>query len=172
MRVLFVHGLESSPKGTKAVYLANEFETLTPPMNTGDFEACMAQQAAAIKAFKPDVVVGSSFGGLVAVQLLASGAWSGPTLLLAQASFRLDPDASLPEGVPVLLVHGTRDEIIPVEHSRRLATTGTPGLVRLIEVDDTHRLVTLVETGRLADYVRQVATRRPQAPGDGNLAHP
>ena len=164
MRVLFIHGLESSPKGTKAVYLDKEFEALTPAINTGDFAACMAQQTAAIETFCPDVVVGSSFGGLVAVQLLASGAWRGPTLLLAQASFRLDPDASLPEGVPVLLVHGTRDEVIPVEHSRRLATTGTPKLVRYVEVDDTHRLLSLIETGLLADYVREVAAQGAQEP--------
>jgi pimeloyl-ACP methyl ester carboxylesterase len=156
MRVLFIHGLESSPKGTKAQYLAREFEALTPAMNTGDFAGCMALQTEAIDSFQPDVLVGSSFGGLVAVQLLADRVWRGPTLLLAQASFRLDPDASLPVDVPVLLVHGTNDEVIPVEHSRTLATTGTPELVRLIEVDDTHRLLSLVESGRLADYVHKV----------------
>ena len=94
-----------------------------------------------------------------------SGAWAGPTLLLAQASHRLDPDARLPEGVPVLLVHGTRDEVIPVEHSRRLATTGSPELVQLIEVDDGHRLLSLVKSGDLATYIRQVFALRSDQSG-------
>lgn len=155
MRVLFVHGLMSSPQGTKAVYLAERFEARTPAMNVGDFMGCVAQQAAEIDAFEPDVVVGSSFGGAVVLSLLNQGLWKGPTLLLAQAAVKMDPDARLPEGQPVLLVHGTRDEVVPIEHSRRLAQTGSPGLVRLLEVDDTHRLTGLVESDRLADLVRE-----------------
>lgn len=158
MRVLFMHGLESSPRGDKAVYLARHFEALTPAMNTGDFQACLAQQTAAIAAFAPDVVVGSSFGGALAVVLLAQGAWTGPTLLLAQASARFDPTLRLPADVPVLLVHGTRDDVVDIEGSRRLARTGTPARVRLLEVDDGHRLQTLIADDRLAELVREVAT--------------
>ncbi len=157
MRVLFMHGLESSPRGDKAVYLARHFEALTPAMDTGDFQACLEQQTAAIAEFRPDVVVGSSFGGALAVLLLVQGRWAGPTLLLAQASARFDPALRLPEGVPVLLVHGTRDDVIGIEGSRRLAATGTPERVRLVEVDDGHRLGTLLTTDRLADLVREVA---------------
>jgi predicted esterase len=157
MRVQFLHGLESSPQGNKARYLAARFETLTPAMDTSDFAACLEQQAAAIAAFRPDVVVGSSFGGALAVLLLVQGRWRGPTLLLAQAAARFDPDLALPEGAPVLLVHGTHDEVIDIEGSRRLARTGTPGRVRLVEVEDGHRLDTLLEGERLAELVREVA---------------
>lgn len=155
MRVLFVHGLMSSPQGTKAVYLAKQFDAHTPAMNVEDFMGCVAQQAAEISAFQPDVVIGSSFGGAVALTLLRQGLWKGPTLLLAQAAIKMDDDARIPDGVPVLLVHGSRDEIIPVEHSRQLARTGSPALVRLVEVDDVHRLTGLVESDRLADLVRE-----------------
>lgn len=158
-----MHGLESSPQGNKARYLARHFEARTPAMDTGDFQACYEQQAREVAAFQPDVVVGSSFGGALAVLLLVRGAWAGPTLLLAQASARFDTTLSLPEGVPVLLVHGTRDDVIDIEGSRRLARTGTPGLVRLVEVDDGHRLDSLVEADRLADLVREVGGRRQGA---------
>jgi alpha-beta hydrolase superfamily lysophospholipase len=158
-----MHGLESSPQGNKARYLARHFEAHTPAMDTGDFQACYEQQAREVAAFRPDVVVGSSFGGALAVLLLVRGAWAGPTLLLAQASARFDTTLALPEGVPVLLVHGTRDDVIDIEGSRRLARTGTPGLVRLVEVDDGHRLDSLVETDRLADLVREVGGRRQRA---------
>lgn len=157
MRVLFMHGLESSPQGNKALYLARHFEAHTPAMDTGDFQACLAQQTAAIAEFRPDVVIGSSFGGALAVLMLVRGAWTGPTLLLAQASARFDPTLELPADVPVLLVHGTRDDVIDIEGSRRLARTGTPERVRLVEVDDGHRLESLLATDRLAELVREVA---------------
>ncbi len=156
IRVLFIHGLEGSPQGTKARALAEHFEASTPAMDTGDFEACVARQAEALVEFRPDVVVGSSFGGAVAVTLLERGLWRGPTLLLAQAALHLRPPAALPDDVTVWLVHGTGDELIGVEDSRRLAATGSPDRVRLFEVDDDHSLHRVVADGRLFAWVRGV----------------
>jgi len=127
-------------------------------MDTSDFAACVELQAVTVRQFRPDVVVGSSFGGAVVVELLRRGEWSGPTLLLAQAAVRYDPRAQLPEGVPVMLVHGLRDEVIDIEDSRQLARTGSAGLVRLVEVDDVHDLRGLSESGRLVALVRETAT--------------
>ncbi|RMG06282.1 MAG: hypothetical protein D6731_26095 [Planctomycetota bacterium] len=157
MRVLFVHGLMSSPQGVKARYLAERFEALTPAMDTGDFLGCLAVQREAIASFRPEVVVGSSFGGAVLLALMHAGDWRGPALFLAQAAVALDPDARLPRGAAALLVHGLHDEVIPVEHSRRLAATGEPARTRLVEVDDGHRLLGLVERDELADRVRDAA---------------
>ena len=105
----------------------------------------------------PDVLVGSSFGGAVVVELLRRRLWRGPTLLLAQAAIRRDPQAKLPEDVPVWLIHGLGDEIVDPEDSRRLARTGNPERVRLIEVDDDHALRGLVRRGELVRYVRELA---------------
>ena len=96
MRVLYIHGLLSSPQGTKARYLSERFECLAPAMQTGDFLGCVAQQTEAVHRFAPEVVVGSSFGGAVAVTLMTQGVWTGPTLLLAQAALKMNPDARLP----------------------------------------------------------------------------
>jgi pimeloyl-ACP methyl ester carboxylesterase len=157
LRVQFVHGLEGSPRGAKARLFAAHFEASTPEMDTSDFEACVEAQAAELARFRPDVLVGSSFGGAVAVELLRRGLWCGPTLLLAQAARRRDPEARLPEGVPVWIVHGLRDELIDVDQSRALARTGSAGLVRLIEVDDDHALHGLVGRGELLELVRELA---------------
>ena len=107
LRVQFIHGLEGSPHGSKARALAERFGATTPAMDTGDFEGCVETQRAALESIRPDVLVGSSFGGAVAVALLTRGHWRGPTLLLAQAALRYDPEARLPEGVDVWLVHGS-----------------------------------------------------------------
>jgi hypothetical protein len=162
VRVQFAHGLESSPDGSKARILAEHFDALTPEMDTGDFEACVAVHAAALGSFDPDLLVGSSFGGSVAVELLRRAIWRGPTLLLAQAALRRRPDARLPENVAVWLVHGLRDELVDPDDSRRLAVTGSPDFVRLVLVDDAHRLTRSVALGRLVEWVRELAAWRPQ----------
>ena len=155
-RVQFIHGLEGSPKGSKARLFAERFTAVTPAMDTGDFEACVALQAETVTSFRPDVLVGSSFGGAVAVALLQRGGWRGPTLLLAQAALRRGLPAQLPEGVRVWIVHGRRDDLIDIEDSRTLARAGTPDLVRLIEVDDDHPLRATVQSGELATLVRDL----------------
>lgn len=157
LRVQFAHGLEGSPRGSKARLFARRFEASTPAMQTGDFEACVVLHADELRAFGPDVLVGSSFGGAVVVELLRRALWRGPTLLLAQAALRIDPRAELPAGVRVWLVHGLRDSIVDPEDSRRLAGTGSPELVRLLEVDDDHALHRLVASGELVDIVRALA---------------
>lgn len=157
LRVQFIHGFESSPHSTKARVLGEHFETTTPGMQTDDFEGCVAQQAATAKSFRPDLLVASSFGGAVAVAMLQRELWRGPTLLLAPAALYRGMACELPEDVAIWLVHGSRDEIIDPEDSRSLARCGTPGLVRLIEVDDNHVLKTHVGDGSLVRWVRELA---------------
>ena len=169
--MLFVHGSESGPQGTKARLFADHFEALTPAMDTRDFEACVAQQADAIRRFQPDVVVGSSFGGGVVLALLQRALWRGPTLLLAQAAIQLKLRPELPGGVRLWLVHGTRDDVVPIADSRVLARSGAAALVRLIEVDDDHRLSGLVESGRLVELVRELDAAAQAPPATGLGAH-
>lgn len=157
LRVQFVHGLEGSPQGSKARVLAEHFDARTPAMNTKDFDGCVATQAEVLAEFEPEVLIGSSFGGAVAVALLQRGLWRGPTLLLAQAALHYDASARLPDDVTVWLVHGQGDDIVDPDESRRLARTGTPQRVRLIEVEDDHPLHRSVADGLLVEWVRAIA---------------
>lgn len=50
-----------------------------------------------------------------------------------------DPDVLPDVRVPTVIVHGVRDEVVPVEHSRRFAAGKRH--VKLVEVDDGHELV-------------------------------
>ena len=160
IRVHFIHGLEGSPSGAKAKLLTRHFDAVTPAMDTSNFEGCVARHAALLAAGAggaPDVLAGSSFGGAVAVALLQRGHWAGPTLLLAQAALLYGLPAELPPGVPVWIVHGSGDDVVPPEHSRRLAEASDPANVRLIEVDDDHSLHASVANGSLVDWVRDLA---------------
>jgi pimeloyl-ACP methyl ester carboxylesterase len=154
LKVLFVHGLEGSPQGRKARLFDRHFDARTPYMDTRDYAACVRLQTEALAEFRPDLLVGSSFGGAVVVTLLQRSAWTGPTLLLAPAALRLGPTSRLAENVPVTIVHGRGDSVIDIEDSRKLARTGSPGWVRLFEVDDAHDLGGLVESGQLVDIAR------------------
>jgi hypothetical protein len=155
--VQFIHGLEGSPQGAKARLLREHFDARTPAMDTSDFEACARAQAAVLNEFRPDVLVGSSFGAAVAVALLQRGLWAGPTLLLAQAALRMGLPCQLPEGTRIWIVHGLNDTLIDPADSRSLASSGSPGLVRLIEVEDDHSLHASVQSGALLDWVRGLA---------------
>jgi predicted esterase len=164
LRVQFAHGLESSPAGTKARLFAEHFTASTPAMDTSDFEGCIRAQAEELARFRPEVLVGSSFGGALAVALLQRGAWRGPTLLLAQAAAHYGVPLRLPEGVRVWIVHGLRDDLVPIQESRALARTGSPELVRLFEVDDDHPLSDTVASGRLLALVRELAPQSRTRP--------
>lgn len=104
-----------------------------------------------------DVVVGSSFGGAVALELLSSGAWKGPAVLLCPAHRLVAgrswmPAPSLPaDASKVLVVHGRQDETVPLEHSRSLVR-GTAA--KLIEVDDQHRLAHTATAQNFAAWIR------------------
>lgn len=155
VRVQFAHGLESSPQGTKARQLAAHFTALTPSMDTRDFASCVELHARALETFRPHVLIGSSFGGAVVVALLMRGLWRGPTLLLAQAALRYRPDATLPHGVPVTLVHARQDDVVPFADSELLARTGSPELVQLLARDDDHALTGLCAGGELVALVER-----------------
>jgi len=155
LKVQFIHGLESGPGSSKSAYLDRFFDAETPAMDTRDFEGAIAAQARHVDDFVPDVVVGSSFGGAVALALLQRGAYRGPTVLLAPAHSHYGLDAHIPDDVRVIIAHGLRDEVVSIDDSRKLAETGTPGYVDLVLVDDEHRLATLLEGDALSTLVRR-----------------
>ncbi len=121
----------------------------------------IAVQRAALASARPDVIVASSFGGAVALALLQAGDWGGPTLLLcpaqelvAQRARAAQPTlADLPTDIAsrVLIVHGSRDETVPLVSSERLVA-GTSS--RLIVVDDDHRLKATATGEQLRDWLR------------------
>jgi len=131
------------------------------------FDACVAIQADAVRAAKPDVVVGSSWGGAVAVKLLADGAWHGPTILLAPAAgsvsrrtMRDDFEATIQtlnekcQDIPVVIFHDPSDDVVPFADSELMAAKTN---IELKSVDaGGHRLLGLLDDNRLADEIRRL----------------
>ncbi|CAG8579178.1 14828_t:CDS:2 [Acaulospora morrowiae] len=176
IKVLYIHGRNRelfkiaafsrviSSQTLKCKFLSEHFDVRCLDMETKDINKDIKLQEEEIRRFRPDVVVGSSYGGAIAVTLLQKGTWKGPTILLGQAFVKYaNNDISkfwLPEGVEITLIHGTKDSIIPVEHSRLLATKGTHELVKLVEVDDQHELLSLIDNQWFLDLIQDVHNRK------------
>ena len=150
-KVLMFHGKEGSPNGRKATFLKNHpgYHAHVPsyPSNQGPvsevFDTCYTIAQQELADFSPDIVIGSSFGGGILLQLVRDGVWQGPSLFLAQAGVMYSISQSLPEGVKAILIHGTQDTIVPYMDSQLLADSSSSS--RLILTNDSHALENLLD---------------------------
>ncbi|MBM4369100.1 MAG: hypothetical protein FJ090_15550 [Deltaproteobacteria bacterium] len=145
--VLFFHGRESSPSGNKARWLRARYGAFTPGYDTNSLATALPTARAALAEHRPEVVVGSSFGGAVACQLVAEGLWTGPTILIAPASRLLGGPSRLPEGARAVIFHGEHDSVVPLAHSQEMAGGGVE--LRVVAGGD-HPLNCLLEDGAMA----------------------
>ena len=70
MTILFLHGWHSVPGGVKPSYLASHgHEVINPALDDDDFAAAIGTAQAEYNRHRPGVIVGSSRGGAVAMNL-------------------------------------------------------------------------------------------------------
>ncbi len=128
---------------------------------TNSFSACVDIQKSALQVENPDIVIGSSWGGAVVVELMRQGIWSGPTILLAPAVERVcrrtgrgdsREIARQLRGRRVVVFHDPTDDVVPFADSEVLANEGHWEL-RAVD-GGGHRLLGICQDGRLADALR------------------
>lgn len=122
-KVLFCHGLESGPHGSKyRALVAAGYEVLAPDCRGMGLEERVALVAPILLAEKP-LVVGSSFGGIVAIlAALRTGVILPGLVLCAPALGRAEvPIKTLVVPFPVTIIHGLHDTVIPLELSQEFA---------------------------------------------------
>jgi hypothetical protein len=74
MRILFLHGQDSAAGGVQPTYLKEQgHEVINPPLPPDDFAEAVRIAQAEFDRHRPDVVVGSSRGGAVAMNLRSGG---------------------------------------------------------------------------------------------------
>lgn len=134
--ILFLHGWNSVPGGVKPTYLADHgHRVLNPKLDDDDFDAALAVAQTAFDLHRPDVVVGSSRGGAIALNI-QSGAI--PLVLICPAWKRWGTVNTLKPNS--LILHSRVDDVVPFSNSEELiANSGLPGET-LIEVGNDHRL--------------------------------
>ena len=126
--VVFAHGMESAPWGTKITALAaiardRGFQAESPDFrHTMDFD----ERVRHLLALKPEcggklVLAGSSMGGYVAAHACAELRPAG--LFLMAPALYFEGYEREPQGCPVLttVVHGWKDDVVPVERAERFA---------------------------------------------------
>ncbi len=138
MKILFLHGLESGPYGSKYQALTWMFGDVLSPDCSGVKDESqrldiIQQQLETEK--EPVLVVGSSMGGLMALLLhQACPEKVAGMVLCAPAIHRpAAKDLDVEKLPPTIVIHGRADTVVPFSCS---AVFGK----RLIAVDDDHRL--------------------------------
>jgi alpha/beta superfamily hydrolase len=136
MKILFLHGWNSVPGGVKPSYLAQHgHEILNPALPDDDFDESVRIAQAEFDRHRPQVIVGSSRGGAVAMNVRSG---TTPLVLLCPAWKRWGT-AQLIKPQTVIL-HSRADDVIPfVESVELIASSGLPATA-LIEVGTDHRL--------------------------------
>ena len=139
---IFLHGLEGSSKGAKATFLRG----FSPDIAIPDFKGNLAERMAALRATlagqKNIILIGSSFGGLMATifAMENNDAVARIVLLAPALNFpEFSRYAIQPVDTPTWLVIGRHDIVTPAEKvgptARKIFTT-----LHYNEVADDHML--------------------------------
>jgi len=136
MKILFLHGWQSVPGGVKPTYLKDHgHEVLNPALPDDDFDAALRIAQAEFDQHRPDVVVGSSRGGAVAMNI-DSG--STPLVLLCPAWKKWGTAKTVKPGT--IILHSGADEVVPFADSVELVRNSRLPPDSLVVVGHEHRL--------------------------------
>lgn len=152
MKILFLHGRNAVPGGIKPTYLkAHGHEVINPALDDDDFAAAVATAQKEFNKHLPNVVVGSSRGGAVAMNIDSGDA----KLVLLCPAWKYWGKTKTVKPNTVIL-HSRDDEAIPFADSEQLIKiSGLPGWT-LIDVGSDHAMV---EPEPLAAMLRECEER-------------
>lgn len=136
MKILFLHGWKSVPGGMKPSFLKQAgHDVLNPALDHDDFDAAVGTAQSEFDQHQPDVIVGSSRGGAVAMALRCDDT---PLVLLCPAWKNWGQATRIKPGS--LVFHSRLDDVIPFEDSEELvARSGLPPET-VVQVGADHRL--------------------------------
>lgn len=152
MKLCFLHGLDSSPQGTKARLLrAYDPNCLIPNLPPDINERLEVLEHA---LHSPVLLLGSSLGGLTSLMyamshpemvhglvLLAPAVGTKVGGLFTGEQERIMSSVYIPRGIPTVVIVGFRDEVIPMNSIRAMIERSPdPANIQLLEVDDDHDL--------------------------------
>jgi len=136
MKILFLHGWHSVVGGVKPTFLRDAgHEVINPALDDDDFAAALQVAQLAFDTHCPDVIVGSSRGGAIAMNLDSRNT---PLVLLCPAWKNWGTVTHVKPATVIL--HSPEDDVIPFAHSEELiAKSGLP-FEALIQIGRDHRL--------------------------------
>ena len=156
MKVLFLHGWQSVPGGVKPTYLKDHgHEVINPKLPDDDFAEAVRIAQAELDRHRPDVVVGSSRGGAVAMNIDSGGA---KLVLLCPAWKRHGTARTVKPGTVIL--HSRADDVVSFGDSEELVRNSGLPASALVEVGDDHRLADREPLRRMLEACEATDTRR------------
>jgi hypothetical protein len=148
--ILYLHGWQSVPGGVKPSYLRAQGATvIEPALPADDFDAALAIAEAARRDNPPDLIVGSSRGGALAMNMESGDL---PLVLLAPAWKRWGSVDRVKPGTRVL--HAEADDVIAFADSLELVANSGLDSDALIRTGSEHRLADPVSLERLRQAVQ------------------
>ncbi len=151
MKILFLHGWHSVPGGVKPTYIKDHgHEVINPALDDDDFDAALATAQAEYDLHQPQVVVGSSRGGAVAMNINIGDA----KLVLLCPAWKNWGEVKTVKPDTVIL-HSRGDDVIPFAASVELAKNSG---ATLIEVGNDHRLADQEPLEAMASAIRSFTT--------------
>ncbi len=139
---VFIHGLDSSSRGTKGTFFRERYPEMIMEDFSGSLDQRMAQLERGLAAKSNLILVGSSYGGLMAALFACKNESRTRRLVLLAPALNhgdFSPYEATPLKLPVTLYHGRQDLVVPPEPTRLIAKR----LFRNLEihlVDDDHNL--------------------------------
>jgi hypothetical protein len=154
MRILFLHGWRSIPGGVKPTFLVQHgHEVINPKLPDEDIHGAVNIAQTEFDKHRPEVVVGSSRGGAVAMSINSGNA----RLVLLCPAWRKHGRARTVKPGTVIL-HSRADDVVPFADSEELIRTSGLLASALIEVGSDHRLAEPEPLARM----RQACERIPE----------
>jgi len=135
-RILFLTGWRGLPGGAKPTFLAlHGHDVVEPRQSDDDFEEAVRFAQAEFDRTRPDVVVGLSRGGAVAMSLTIVEA---PLVLMCPGWKRWGTARTVK--CSTIILHSRSDEIVPFAHSEELLRVSGLPHSALLEVGNDHWL--------------------------------
>jgi pimeloyl-ACP methyl ester carboxylesterase len=114
---IFIHGLESSDKGTKSVFFKQKYPNMVAPHFKGGLPERMEKLGEILSGKTGIRVVGSSFGGLMGTIFTMDNESRVEKLVLLAPAINLMAEIDQFQrkiSVPVWIYHGSDDDVIPL----------------------------------------------------------
>ena len=154
MKVLFLHGYGSDPDGIRPTFLKQSgHEVVHPALPDNDFHESLRIAQQSFDQARPDVVVGSSRGGAVAMNIDGRDV---PLILIAPAWRRLGTATTVRAGTVIL--HSEQDEVVSIAGSRELLRRSDLSEDHLVVVGENHRMVDKPAFEALLAAIERVGT--------------
>ena len=136
MKTLFLHGWTSVVGGRKPTFLKEHgHDVINPALPDEDFDESVRIAEAEFDEHQPDVIVGSSRGGAVAVNMNSGDA---ALVLLCPAWKNWGTATTVKPNTFIL--HSRQDDVIPFDDSMERAANSGLAPEALIEIGTDHRL--------------------------------